>query len=100
MAYSELTIFINQVLDQKGLGSLDAEVREQLVSDLEKRLVDQINRALIEALPEAKLAEFTSLADSKATDEQLQGFLSQNGVDSQAVTADTMLQFKQAYLGQ
>lgn len=99
MAYSELTIFINQLLDQKGLGSLDAEVREQLVSDLEKRLVDQINRALVEALPEDKLAEFTKLADSNSSDEQLQTFLSQNGVDSQKVTTDAMLQFKQAYLG-
>ena len=99
MAYSELTVFINQLLDQKGLGSLDSEVREQLVSDLEKRLVDQINRALVEALPEDKLAEFTKLADSNSSDEQLQTFLSENGVDSQQVTTDVMLQFKQAYLG-
>lgn len=99
MAYSELTIFINQLLDEKGVAGLDSEVREQLVSDLEARLTDQINRALVNALPESKLTEFTQLVDSHKSDQEVQEFLKANGVDTQAVTTDTMLTFKQAYLG-
>lgn len=99
MAYSELTIFINQILDQKGLSGVDNAVREQLVSDLETRLMEQINRAIIEAIPEAKLGEFEKLANSNAEDSEIQSFLATNAVDTQKIAADTMLRFKDLYLG-
>lgn len=98
MVYSELTVFINQILDQKGLTGVDLKVREQLVSDLEARLMDQINRAIVNAVPEEKMDEFERLA-SDAKDEDIQKFLVDNGVDTQKIASAVMILFKDAYLG-
>jgi hypothetical protein len=100
MAYNELTVFINQILDEKGLPEVDDEVRQQLVEDMTQRLLDQINRAIVEAIPEAKLEEFEKIATTAKSDDKLQKFFADNGVDTQAVTVNTMVNFKNLYLGQ
>ena len=99
MAYNELTIFINQILEQKGITGLDSSVHKQLVDDLEKRLLDQINRAIVEAIPSEKLQEFETLVSSGKGDEQVQDFFSKNGVDTQKIATETMVHFKNLYLG-
>jgi len=99
MAYSELTIFINQILDQKGLSGVDAAVREQLVTDMEKRLTDQINRGIIEAIPADKLVEFEKIASADNQDGNLEKFFSAYSVDTQTIATETMLRFKDLYLG-
>ncbi|MBP9738430.1 hypothetical protein KBD20_01950 [Candidatus Saccharibacteria bacterium] len=99
MAYSELTTYINQILDQKGITGLDSEIREQLVSDLETRLIDQINRAIVEAVPSDKLATFEELTSSAKSDEEVQDFLKSIGVDTQQIATSTMVRFKNLYLG-
>ena len=54
--------FIDQLIDEKGLG-VEGDVRKQLKLDMMERLLDQIDRASINALPEDKAIE---LADSWA----------------------------------
>lgn len=99
MAYNEMTVFINQILDQKGITGIENDVREQLVSDLESRLMTQINRAIVEAVPAEKLQEFTALTEKTDNDAEVQEFLASTGVDTQAIATNTMVQFKNAYLG-
>lgn len=99
MEYNEITIFINQILDEKNLTITDSKVRDQLVADMEKRLMDQINRAIIEAIPEPKLVEFEKLAKSEKNDTAVQKFLAVNSVDTQKITIATMVRFKDLYLG-
>lgn len=99
MAYSELTIFVNQIIDQKGLSGLDDAVRDQLASDMEARLIDQINRSIVEAIPEVKLSEFEKLADTAQNDSAIQEFFVANAIDTQKIATDTMLRFKDLYLG-
>lgn len=99
MSYSELTIFINHILDQKGLVNIQPAVRNQLVNDLEVRLMDQINRALVDAIPSSKLTDFEKIASSGADDSKVQSFFVENNIDTQSITTDTMVQFKNKYLG-
>ena len=49
MASTELDPFIEDILRDKKLPAIDDAVRTQLVSDLKDRLLDQIDRAIIEA---------------------------------------------------
>lgn len=101
MVLDELDTFINGILDDKKLPGLDEEVRAQLVRDLRVRLLDQINRAVIEALPEDKLTELDAAMDnSDATDEQVQRLIVDSGVDVKRITVETMLRFRDLYLGQ
>lgn len=99
MAYNELTVFINQILDEKALPGLDDEIRQQLVEDMTQRLLDQINRAIVEAVPAVKLAEFEKIA-TEANDDKLQEFFADNSIDTQTITVNAMVNFKNLYLGQ
>lgn len=100
MAEPELERFINEILDEKQLPGVTPEVRIQLVTDLKERLLDQINRALITALPEVKIVEFNTLLDDETvSDESIQQFIADSGVDVQKVTLQTMLRFSELYLG-
>ncbi|HEU4715425.1 MAG TPA: DUF5663 domain-containing protein [Candidatus Saccharimonadales bacterium] len=99
MAGDELDQFINEMLDAKKLSGVTEDVRAQLVSDLKQRLLDQINKALIDALPDEKMDEFERLLDDESlTDEQVQQFIVNSGVDVKKVTTVTMLRFYDLYV--
>ena len=99
MAGDELDKFIRDILNQKQLSGVSPEVEEQLVADLKDRLIDQINRAVIDAMPEDKMDEFNQLLDNDADDAQIQQFVANSGVDTRQVTIETMLRFRSLYLG-
>jgi hypothetical protein len=97
-----LDAFIDGILAQKGLPGLENEqVLRYVRQDMAQRLLDQIDKALIEALPEAKAVEFDKLLDDeKVSSEDVQGFIVDAGVDVPKVTALTMVRFRDLYLGE
>jgi hypothetical protein len=96
---NELDDFINTMLKERQLPPMDEEVRVQIVADLKKDLLDQIDKALINALPEDKLQEFNTLLDSSDVNtETLQGFIKNSGIDVADVTVRTMVGFRALYL--
>ena len=100
MTGDELDQFVREILAAKQLSGVNDDVRAQLVQDLRQRLLDQINRALIDALPDEKLDEFTNMLDnSEVTDELAQEFMVASGVDVKRVSIRTMLTFRDLYLG-
>jgi len=91
--------FINDMLSDKDLSGVSDEARGYLLEDLKNRLLDQVNRALIDALPEDKNAEFDALLDNESvTDIQVQQFIIDSGVDVQKIAAKAMLLFRDLYL--
>ena len=99
MEGDELTNFISEILAGKQYQDLDPEVREQMATDLKKELLDQIDRAIIDQLPDEKLDEFNALLDDPATTTQtLQEFIANSGVDVKNVSLRTMLVFRELYL--
>lgn len=92
--------FIDQLLDTRGVEA-EGEVREQLKQDMRQRLLDQIDRAVINALPEDKLEELSAkLDDENFSDDEMFKFVSESGVDAQRIALETMLQFRYLYLGE
>ncbi len=98
MRREELDKFINQILDQKKLPNLSEEVRAQLVSDMGERLIDQVDRAIINALPEDKIDELNNLIESGADEPTLQKYIAESGVDIKDITIKTMLLFRDLYI--
>lgn len=99
MADRELDQFIHTMLDAKQLPGITNEVRAQLVADLKQRLLDQVNRALIDALPEDKIELFDHfLDDPDISDAQIQQFIIEAGVDVKQITTATMLRFYDLYV--
>ena len=95
-----LDIFVNQIIDEKGLTGLNEDTRKTVVNELKSALVEQINRAILMNLPDEKLDELNNLMDQDGFgDADMQKFIAESGVDVNKITAETMLQFKAFYLG-
>lgn len=91
--------FINDILEEKKLSGVDNEVRKQLALDMKKRLLDQIDRAVINDLTNEQAKQLTNMIDAGADDAEIQKFIVDSGVDTKTVTARTMLRFRDLYLG-
>ena len=92
--------FINQLIDEKGYSDLDDDVRQELKVDMIQRLMDQIDQAAINALPEDKAIELADkLDDPDFSDDDLTEFMRNSGVDLEKVALETMVQFRLLYLG-
>lgn len=92
--------FINDMLAQKKLPGVDEQVHTQLVSDLKNRLMDQIDRAVVEGLPSDRIDGFNELLDKEADDQEIQRYIVESGVDSRRISLETMLRFRALYLGE
>ena len=99
MNQDALSKFISEIIDAKGYKTLDSDVRRQLEQDLKNRLLDQIDRAVLEALPENKIDGFNDLLDRNASQQEVQQYIANSGVDTKKITLETMLRFRSLYLG-
>lgn len=94
-----LDAFVGEIIDAKQLSGMNEEVRSQLIVDMKERLIDQINRAMLDALPADKIEAFDQLLErDDVGDETVQAFMRDNGVDAEKVAAKTMLRFRDLYL--
>lgn len=92
--------FINQILDEKKIPGETPEVRAELVVDLRNQLMQQIDRAMINALSSDQVDELNQMLDDPNVDDQkLQQFMAESGVDGQQVATRVMIEFRKAYLG-
>ena len=74
--------FIDQLLAEKDLKTVPDDVRQELKQDLTQRLMDQIDRAALAALPEDKAIELANkLDDENFSDEDAAEFMKNSGVD-------------------
>lgn len=99
MDQDALSKFINDIIDAKNFKTLDGDVRRQLEQDLKNRLLDQIDRAVLRALPENKIDGFNDLLDRNASQQEVQQYIANSGVDTKKITLETMLRFRSLYLG-
>ena len=99
MDQDALSKFISDIIDAKGYKTLDSDVRRQLEQDLKNRLLDQIDRAVLGALPENKIDGFNDLLDRNASQQEVQQYIANSGVDTKKITLETMLRFRSLYLG-
>lgn len=94
------TTFIKEMLDAKEWSQqVSDEVKAQLESDLRSQLMDQIDRAVINELPEDKVDGLNELLDREVPEEELQQYIATSGVDVQRITTEAMLRFRDLYLG-
>ena len=92
--------FIDKMLQEKDLSTVPDDVRMELKRDLEQRLLDQIDRAVLAALPEDKAVELSAkLDDENFTNDDAAEFIKNSGVDMQSIALETMMRFRELYLG-
>jgi hypothetical protein len=92
---------IDQIIAEKNYRNLDSEVKAGLHKELKSRLLDQIDQAIVAAMPDNKIDELNDLLDRNPTASELdvKEILNSSGVDAQAIAIQTMLRFRDLYLG-
>lgn len=92
--------FIESLLVEKGIADVEPDIKKQLKDDMKKRLLNQINKAAIMKLSEDKAAELAKLVDDPDfTNEKMTEFMQKSGVNLTEVALDTMLKYRNFYLG-
>lgn len=95
---NNLREFIEQLLKEKEVDYLDAEVYQKLVDNLVNRAEDQIKAAIVAEIPGKKLEEFEELLKEDNA-QKLQDFISKNVSNTKEVAANALIRFRTAYLG-
>ncbi len=92
--------FIESLLNERGITEIEPDIKAELKEDMKKRLMDQINKAAIMQLSEEKAAELAEKVNAPDfTNEKMTEFMQNSGVNLTEVALDTMLRFRNFYLG-
>ena len=95
-----LDSFVDSLITEKNLSGLTPEGRQIVANELKENIIEQVNRAILNELPDEKLDELNDKLDQgPLSEDQMQEFLMNSGVDIPKVTTKTLLYFKAFYLG-
>lgn len=93
-----LEAFVRQMVADKGLLEEDQKQNGKIQQELMAQLDEVMDRSLIDALPEEKLAELDQMLDAGATDDEITNFFDTAGVDFEAAMRGAMEEFRKQYL--
>lgn len=99
MPPKDIEEYVAWVLNQKpGFDQVDKEVQAEMKKLYVDSLQDQINAAILKAMPADKMAEFDRLlsGDNK---EAVQLFCDANIPDLKEIIASVLINFKEVYVG-
>ena len=93
--------FVNSLIAEKDLKGLMPEGREQVAAELKNLISEEVNRAILMELSDEKLDELDRRMDNgPLSEEEMQEFLRNSGVDIPKVTTKTLMYFRSFYLGE
>lgn len=94
--------FINDLIEAKDYSGMDLDSnREAIKADIKRHLFEQIDRAMVEALPEDKIDEVMKIwdEDDAQGEAALKQAIADSGIDQKTIVAQVMLNFRTFYLG-
>ena len=97
MKKDALEQFVDKLIKDKKMDSLEPEVLTEVRHDLLRMAEDKINAYIIKALPEHKIKEFDEVLDTNS-EEKIQEFLKTAIADLDAVVAKALIDFRNQYL--
>ena len=97
-----INLFIEGIMEEKGLDDQSEEMREDIFADLKTRLLEEIDRSLVASLPDEKLDELSKVVakDGQIAPEKVADAVTEAGIDVEEVTAGTMAKFRELYLNE
>ncbi len=94
-----LDTFIDEIIEAKNLSGITEDGKAAIRDEMRDRILDLINRSLIEALPEDKVSGFSELLDKEGlTQEEVQSYILSSGVNVEQVTQQVLVTFRDSYL--
>lgn len=96
-----LDLFVDQLMKDKGMTELSEDIRKEIHDDLKEKLVFQVNRAVVSALPDEKLDELNTKLDAgEVSEEEMMKIVTEAGIDTDAIVQKTLEDFREVYLGE
>jgi hypothetical protein len=90
--------FISRLIVEKKIVGVSDAVLSQMKTDLYQRVEDLINASILRRVPQTKLGEFQDVLET-GSDEDVQKFCKEIIPDIDSVVAQTLLSFRNTYLG-
>ena len=89
-----LDAFIDRMLAKSGKTNITSDERRELRDQMRAELEPRIERAIIEALPDAKLVELDELLKREGEiDDEVEKFFAEPGVDCDKAVEKVMVEF-------
>ena len=92
-----ITNFVENLLQKKGITGLSDEVMAQMKSDLEERAENMINAEILANMPKGALEEFEKKLDERNA-EETQTFCQKHIPNLDEITAGALIKLQQIYL--
>lgn len=97
-----INLFIEGIMDEKGLADQSEEMKEDIFANLKTRLLEEIDRSLVAELPDDKLDELskTVAKDGQVAPETVGEMVKEAGINVEEVVGGTMAKFRELYLNE
>lgn len=95
----EIHAFLDGLLTDAGMTTLDDDTREEMIKELFVRLDHYITTVIIEKLPPENLDEFMKLNEEKKPMSEIQKYLMAKMPNTEEVFATAFADFRDLYLG-
>lgn len=95
----EIQTFLEGLLKDAGMTTLDSEMREEMVKELFARLDNYMTSVIIDNLPSEHLEAFIKMNEEKKSREEIEKFLKDNMPNATEVFAKALVDFRELYLG-
>ncbi len=92
-----LAAFIEQLLTKKGSKSSDPKELANQREALRRELEEKVELAMFEALSDEQLDEYEAMLDADASDEELEKFWDESGLDFGKVASEAMRKFAEEF---
>lgn len=95
----EIRGFLESLLEDAGMVSLDNQMHEEMIRELYARLDQHIISTVIENLSPQKIEEFIKMNEEKRPQAEIEQYLKENLPNAQDVFTKAFVGFRELYLG-
>lgn len=95
----EVRDFLEGLLDDAKMTSLNDKMREEMIAELYARLDSFITTAIVDNMPSEHLEAFIRLNEEKKSQDEIETFLKEKMPNYQQVFNDAFAKFRNLYLG-
>lgn len=95
----EIRTFLESLLQDAGMTSLDDGMREEMIKELFARLDSYITSTIIQNLPQEHIEPFVKMTEENRPQSEIQAYLQEKMPNAQDVFAKAFMEFRDMYLG-
>jgi Mg/Co/Ni transporter MgtE len=96
---TEIVSFLDGLLQDAGMTSLDKEMHDEMIKELFARLDNYLTATLVEKLTPEDTETFIKMNEEKKSKEEVEKFLQEKLPNAQETMTNAFMEFRDLYLG-